>query len=67
VDLAHVLVLGAINLRPFYLANPDIAPLNLLPLAGVPVFLALHGMTLWGIAARRKADLSGGTTLHAAP
>jgi hypothetical protein len=67
MDLARVLVLGAINLRAFYLANPDIAPLNLLPLVGVPVFLALHGMTLWGIAARRKADLSGGTTLHAAP
>ncbi|MGL5363157.1 MAG: hypothetical protein ACRDBH_09765 [Bosea sp. (in: a-proteobacteria)] len=53
-DLAHVLVLGAINLRPFYLANPDVSPLNLLPMAGVPVFLALHIMTLWGLAAQRR-------------
>jgi hypothetical protein len=53
-DLAHVLVLGAIYLRPFYLANPDVSPLNLLPMAGVPVFLALHIMTLWGLAAQRR-------------
>ncbi|MGL4975237.1 MAG: hypothetical protein ACRC56_08070 [Bosea sp. (in: a-proteobacteria)] len=53
-DLAHVLVLGAINLRPFYLANPDVSPLNLLPMAGVPVFLALHIMTLWGLAEQRR-------------
>jgi hypothetical protein len=52
-DLMHVLALGAVNLRPFYLANPDVAPLNLLPLVGVPVFIALHVLTLWGLTARR--------------
>ncbi|MGL4405547.1 MAG: hypothetical protein ACRCT6_07290, partial [Notoacmeibacter sp.] len=36
LDLFHVLILGAIFLRPFYLANPEISLLNLLPLAGVP-------------------------------
>jgi hypothetical protein len=56
VDLAHVLVLGAMNLGPFYLANPGVPLLNLLPLAGVPVFLAIHIMTLWAIMVRRKAD-----------
>lgn len=53
-DLVHVLVLGAINLRPFYLANPDIMLQNLLPMAGVPVFIALHIMTLWGLAVQRR-------------
>jgi hypothetical protein len=55
VDLVHVLALGAVNLAPFYLANLGLTPLNMLPLAGVPVFLALHILTLWGLAARRKA------------
>jgi hypothetical protein len=52
-DLLHVLVLGAINLRPFFLGHPDIVPpLNLLPLVGVPLFIALHVMTLWGLMRR---------------
>jgi hypothetical protein len=66
-DLAHVLVLGAINLAPFYAANPGVQPLNLLPLAGVPVFLALHIMTLWGIAARKKTSKPGGATISVVP
>jgi hypothetical protein len=53
LDLVHVLILGALYLRGFYLAEPGIAPLNLLPLVGVPVFLALHVLTLWGLWARR--------------
>lgn len=53
IDLAHALVLGAAHLRPFFLANPDVPPLNLLPLAGVPMFLAVHVLTLWGLWARR--------------
>ncbi|MCM0019533.1 MAG: hypothetical protein NBV67_06035, partial [Tagaea sp.] len=53
IDLAHALALGAVHLRPFFLANADVPPLNLLPLAGVPVFLAVHVMTLWGLWARR--------------
>jgi hypothetical protein len=50
VDLAHVLVLGAINLRPFYELHPTVARLGLLPLFGVPLFIALHlhlFRTLW--------------------
>jgi hypothetical protein len=54
LDLLHVLAVGAINLRPFYLASPEIPGLNLLPLVGVPVFIALHAMTLFGMIARRK-------------
>jgi hypothetical protein len=53
VDLMHVLVLGAANLRGFYLADPGISPLNLLPMVGVPVFIALHVFMLWGFWARR--------------
>ena len=54
LDLFHVLVLGAIFLRPFYLANPEIQFLNLLPLAGVPLLLVTHIMTLSGFAAQRR-------------
>jgi hypothetical protein len=53
VDLMHVLVLGAANLRGFYLADLVVSPLNLLPMVGVPVFIALHVLTLWGFWARR--------------
>lgn len=54
-DLAHALVLGAVHLRPFFLASPEIPPINLLPLAGVPMLIALHALTLWGLAARRMS------------
>jgi hypothetical protein len=53
VDFTHVLVLGAINLRPFYLANPDVPPLNMLPLVGVPIFFAMHILTLWALMRSR--------------
>ena len=52
LDLMQVLALGALHLRGFFLANPDIPALNLLPLAGVPIFLAIHLLTLWGVWAR---------------
>lgn len=48
LDLVHVLALGAIYLRGFYLGNPDVARLNLLPLVGVPLLLSLHLQTLFG-------------------
>ncbi len=54
-DLVHALALGAANLRPFYLANPDVPSLNMLPLVGVPLFLALHVLTLWGLWHRRTS------------
>jgi hypothetical protein len=47
-DLVHVLALGALYLPPFYASHPDAAPLNLLPLVGVPLLLVLHAMTLAG-------------------
>lgn len=53
-DLTHALVLGAIHLRPFFLANPEVPALNLLPLAGVPVYLAIHVLTLWGVWKRQQ-------------
>jgi hypothetical protein len=57
-DLAHVLPLGALNLGAFYAANSTVQPLNLLPLVGVPVFLSLEIMSLWGLLARRNAATS---------
>jgi hypothetical protein len=53
LDLMHVLILGALHLRGFYLTDPGLEPLNLLPIVGVPVFMALHVLTLWGFWARR--------------
>ena len=52
-DLLHVLALAVIHLRPFLLSHPELPPLNLLPLVGVPLFIVLHTMTLWAIATRR--------------
>lgn len=45
-DLCHVLVLGAITLVPFFLANPELPFVNLLPLAGVPLLFSLHVLGL---------------------
>jgi hypothetical protein len=41
-DLSHVLILGAITLVPFFVENPDLPFVNLLPLTGVPLLLSLH-------------------------
>jgi hypothetical protein len=60
-DLLHVLVLGAINLGPFYLANPAVPLLNLLPLAGVPAFIGLHILTLTGLLSQKSAKTSVAT------
>jgi hypothetical protein len=60
IDLLHVITLAAIHLRPFFLAQPDLPALNLLPLVGVPVFIALHVLTLWGLFARRSARTGPG-------
>jgi hypothetical protein len=49
VDLVHVLALGALNLPMFYNMNPEIPPLNLLPLVGVPFLLVLHIYSLMGL------------------
>lgn len=54
-DPTQALVLGAMHLHPFFLANPDLPALNLLPLAGVPVYLAIHVLTLWGLWARSRS------------
>ncbi len=62
-DLAHVLPLGALNLGAFYAANSAVQPLNLLPLVGVPVFLALQAMSLWGLLARNPAVPASNKTL----
>jgi hypothetical protein len=58
MDFAHVLMLGAINLRPFYLANPEVPPLNMLPLVGVPMFFAMHILALWGLTRRSAPSLA---------
>lgn len=42
VDLLNVLRLGLLELRPFYEANLNVPRLALLPLFGVPFFVALH-------------------------
>jgi hypothetical protein len=41
-DLSHVLILGAITLVPFFVANPGLPFVNLLPMAGVPLLFSLH-------------------------
>jgi hypothetical protein len=55
LDLAHVLALGVLHLAPFYAAHPDVARLGLLPLFGVPAFIALHLGMLRSLARRRAA------------
>ncbi|MCJ8336417.1 MAG: hypothetical protein MJH10_19645 [Epibacterium sp.] len=46
LDLSHVLVLGAITLRPFFGMNPEVPFVNLLPMTGVPLLLSLHVLGL---------------------
>lgn len=53
LDLGHVLVLGVMHLAPFYAANPDVARLGMLPLFGVPAFIALHLGMLRALLSRR--------------
>jgi hypothetical protein len=48
-DLVDALALGAIFLRPFFLENPNIPPISMLPLAGVPMLIALHIYALVGL------------------
>jgi hypothetical protein len=55
LDLVHVLALGAVYLRAFYVANPSAVPLNLLPLAGVPLLLTIHIQTLIVLIKRRAS------------
>lgn len=57
VDLLHVITLAALHLRPFFIVHPELPPLNLLPLVGVPLFIALHALTLWGLRERQAATL----------
>jgi hypothetical protein len=52
---------GALNLRGFYLANPNVPLLGLLPLVGVPAFIAVHIMTLWALYARRSVLVPSST------
>lgn len=59
LDLAHVLVLGAIHLRGFYLTHPDVAPLNLLPLVGVPLLIVMHIQSLIALRNRSKMRIAG--------
>jgi len=54
LDLVHVLALGATALRGFYGANSELERLSLLPLFGVPAFIALH-ILLFPVFARRAA------------
>jgi hypothetical protein len=41
-DLMHVISLAGIYVAPFFIANPALPPLNLVPLIIVPAFIALH-------------------------
>ena len=52
IDLLHVIPLAVIVLRPFIIANPDAATLNLLPLVGVPLFIALHIITIKNLVSK---------------
>jgi hypothetical protein len=42
----QALVLGALHLRPFLHAGPELPAQNLLPFAGIPVYLAIQLLTL---------------------
>jgi hypothetical protein len=53
-DLVFAIGRGAFSLLPFYAANPGVAPQNLLPLVGVPLFIALHIWMIWGLLNRAK-------------
>jgi hypothetical protein len=55
IDLLHVIALAVFVLRPYFLANPNAAVLNLLPLVGVPLFIALHVITIRNLTAGRRA------------
>ncbi len=53
-DLIDALVQGAIYLRPFFLAHPELPTLNLLPLIGVPLFVASHFAILWNLYSTKR-------------
>jgi hypothetical protein len=55
LDLLHVIPLAVMVLRPFLLANPDAPTLNLLPMAGVPLFIALHIITIKNLLTKSRA------------
>jgi hypothetical protein len=42
IDLLDVLVLARAVVVPFFLANPQLPPLNMIPLVVVPAFIGLH-------------------------
>ena len=56
-DLAHVLVLGAISLVPFFLLHPEFVPPTLLPIAGVPMLIAMHVYCLWVLTFQKQANV----------
>jgi hypothetical protein len=47
-------MLGAAFFGGFYQAHPDVTRLNLLPLALVPLFVAVHVVTLWRLTRRSQ-------------
>lgn len=53
-DLLHVIVLGATFFGGFYQTHPEVPRLNLLPLALVPLFITVHGVTLWNLTRRSQ-------------
>jgi hypothetical protein len=53
-DLVDALLQGAIYLRPFFLAHPELPALNLLPLIGVPLFIASHFVILWNLYSTKR-------------
>ncbi len=55
-DLVHVLAVGAIYLVPFFSANPAIPIFGLLPIVGVPIFIALHVVAVRSLRAKAKKN-----------
>jgi hypothetical protein len=60
MDLLHVLPLAILVLRPFILSNANAPTLNLLPLVGVPVFIAMHIVSLGILVQRAPSHGSSG-------
>ncbi len=53
-DLIHVLAVGAFSLGKFFNLHPEFSPPSLLPIAGVPMMIAMHVYALWAYTRPRQ-------------
>ena len=55
-DLIHVLAIGAFSLGRFFSIHPEFSPPSLLPIAGVPMMIAMHVYAIWAFTSARPND-----------